>query len=265
MFQILRGGCNTRHPSSFIRHNAEGNNNWLLLIIKTAANFTLAKKTVKIKPVTAVLIAPHTPYHYFNPDGEYMDDWLHFSFPDDAFSLEGMLAGNQFFTVTETDALSFYIRQILWEKTYNCSNYSQDNIDHLMYILLNHLASAFEQPNNSNFYSPYRTRFQEIRITRQNSLYKSDNAEYFANTLGISKSHFQHLYKEFFGVSFQQDYIQMRIAYAQDLLETSDMPIEQIAEICGYTNEVHFYRQFKNSIHMSPAKYRKHFRNQLFL
>ena len=73
----------------------------------------------------------------------------------------------------------------------------------------------------------------------------SINAEDFADTLGISKSYFQHLYKEFFGVSFQQDYIQMRIAYAQDLLETSDMPMEQIAEICGYTNEVHFYRQFK--------------------
>jgi len=56
----------------------------------------------------------------------------------------------------------------------------------------------------------------------------------------------------------------MRIDYAKDLLETTDLPMEVIAENCGYNNDMHFYRQFKENTNMTPAHYRKHFRNLLF-
>ncbi len=263
MFQILRGGCNTRHPSSFFRSRPEGTNNWLVLIIKTPAQFSLNGRLTKVAPNTAIIISPQSPYEYHNPDGEYMDDWLHFSFPDDEFSIENLLSPNTFFPVKDMDSLSLYIRQMLWENTYNKSRFRSDNIDHLMHIFLNHLSTAFAQKESSNSYNSYNTKLQEIRLVMQSSLYDSKNANFFAKSLGISKSHFQHLYTMLFGISFQQDYIQMRIDYAKDLLETTDMPMEQIAEMCGYANEVHFYRQFKTYIEMTPAKYRRRFRNKM--
>lgn len=56
----------------------------------------------------------------------------------------------------------------------------------------------------------------------------------------MSTSHFQHLYSQFFGVSFQNDLIQMRISHAEKLLQTTLLSMEQIAEACGYSNSTHF-------------------------
>ena len=79
----------------------------------------------------------------------------------------------------------------------------------------------------------------------------------YAGRLGISKSYFQHLYTELFSISFQQDIIQFRMEHARYLLTTTDLTLSQIAEICGYNNEVHFYRQFKQLTSITPAQYRK--------
>ncbi|HJC22526.1 MAG TPA: AraC family transcriptional regulator [Candidatus Eisenbergiella merdavium] len=73
----------------------------------------------------------------------------------------------------------------------------------------------------------------------------------------MSVSHFQHLYSRFFGISFQNDLIRMRIDHAQTLLTTTFLSTEQIAEACGYSNSTHFFRQFKKITGVSPAKYRK--------
>ena len=64
--------------------------------------------------------------------------------------------------------------------------------------------------------------------------------------------------KKLFGVSFQQDLILMRVTRARFNLSTSNLSLSQIAELCGYNNEVHFYRQFKKLTGVTPAQYRKH-------
>lgn len=49
----------------------------------------------------------------------------------------------------------------------------------------------------------------------------------------------------------------MRVDYSKYILRTTDLPMEQICDMCGYLNEVHFYWQFKKLTGTSPAKYRK--------
>lgn len=263
MFEILRGGCNTRHPSSFFCSRPNGINNYLILIIKTPVLFTIDGHETKISPSTAIVLPPHVPYYYHNPNGEYMDDWLHFDFPEDSFRIEELLTPKVFFPVSDMELFSPYIRQLIWENTYTSSPSRESNLDHLMYVLLNHLSVAFRRKNVTDSYSFYQSKLQGIRITMQSALYNPISADDFARQIGISKSHFQHLYTQQFGIPFQQDYIQMRLNYAKDLLETTNLSIEQITEACGYSNEVHFYRQFKHFVEMTPAKYRKHFHNTM--
>lgn len=95
-----------------------------------------------------------------------------------------------------------------------------------------------------------------IRLEIANSLTEPHSIEKHAKELKISASYFQYLYKKIFGVSFQHDLIQIRINYAKYVLLTSNLPIDQIAETCGYSNEVHFYRQFKKITGTTPAKFR---------
>ena len=81
--------------------------------------------------------------------------------------------------------------------------------------------------------------------------------ELFTGKLNISRSYFQFLYKDYFGISFKKDLINMRLQYAQELLLNTTMPIEQIAFQSGYSNEIHFYRQFKAKTGLTPGEYQK--------
>ncbi|WP_408637504.1 helix-turn-helix domain-containing protein [Novisyntrophococcus fermenticellae] len=41
------------------------------------------------------------------------------------------------------------------------------------------------------------------------------------------------------------------------ILHNTDMSVEKIADICGYSSEVHLYRQFCQKTGMTPKDYRK--------
>ena len=51
-----------------------------------------------------------------------------------------------------------------------------------------------------------------------------------------------------------------RIARAQDLLESSDRPLDHIAESCGYQSAETFRSVFRARVGVSPAAYRRQFR-----
>ena len=78
-----------------------------------------------------------------------------------------------------------------------------------------------------------------------------------AKRLNISKSYVQKLYKTHFGISYMEDLIDARTSMAKQLLQTTDLQVTEIADACGYRNDVHFMRQFKDKTGMSPSEYRK--------
>ena len=79
--------------------------------------------------------------------------------------------------------------------------------------------------------------------------------------LGISRTHLQRLYKEQFSASIKDDLIHFRMNRAVQLLSHTDLRVQEIAEQCGYHNENHFMRQFKEKNGMTAMQYRKQFRN----
>ena len=105
---------------------------------------------------------------------------------------------------------------------------------------------------------PYREKLQTLRMELKNSIAQKHDIRECAGKLGVSASYFQHLYKDCFGVPFQQDLIRMRVDYTRYILTATDLPMEQVAALCGYAGTVHFYRQFKQVTGTTPAKYRKH-------
>lgn len=78
-----------------------------------------------------------------------------------------------------------------------------------------------------------------------------------AERVGMSNSGFQHFYKKMFGVGVMTDVINGRIECAKRLLSTTNLTVAEVAEQCGYRNEYHFMRQFKERIGKTPTTYRK--------
>ena len=82
------------------------------------------------------------------------------------------------------------------------------------------------------------------------------NIDDMARSVGISRSHMQRLYKQFFGTSCLEDIIESRMNRAKQLLTYTDLRIQEIAMQCGYNNESHFMRQFKSRCGMTAVQYR---------
>lgn len=257
MYQILKGGCDTRHCGSFLMQRPEGLPNYILLIIKSHCAFHIAGRHEHVTPGHAIIISPGTPYSYNSTGDAYTDDYLHFSVEDPYLFDRLYPMTNVLFPVKNTEMLTSFIRQILWEQSYAPASYRGENIDALSTVLFHHLMVSYETREKTNTSCAYSKQLQALRLQLQSSPGAPHTIREHAREMGVCESYFQHLYRDFFGISFQKDLIRLRIEYAKYILTTTDLTLEQVAELCGYTNEIHFYRQFKQLSGMTPSKYRK--------
>lgn len=72
----------------------------------------------------------------------------------------------------------------------------------------------------------------------------------------ISVSRTVHLFKEAFGKTIIQYVNEVRLEMARERILYSPMPLEHIAETCGFANYTYFHRQFRRRFGMSPKQFR---------
>lgn len=255
MFYVLIGAFNAKHPSSFYMNRPKGINNYLFLIIKCRAKITIAEETFVVEPNSALLIKPNTPYSYRSLSGEYINDWFHFDCTNELILEKSHLPFHRPIPLSNSIPFSFYLQQILWKKDNKNDQYRKNDIHMLLQVLFHNLILADQEKEHATQYSPYYNKLQTIRALIQSHPNEKISAEKIAKKLNISVSYLQHLYTIFFGTSLQKDIIHMRIEYAKNLIITSNLKLNKIAELCGYSSDVYFYRQFKSKTGMTPKEY----------
>lgn len=72
----------------------------------------------------------------------------------------------------------------------------------------------------------------------------------------LSTYHFAHLFKREVGLSFVDFLNKLRIEKAVHFLETTDLPVQQIAAQVGFSDPNYFTRKFKLYMSCSPSEYR---------
>ena len=94
---------------------------------------------------------------------------------------------------------------------------------------------------------------------------RADAVSEMAAQSGLLKRTFDRRFKAATGYS-PLNYIQaLRIEEAKQLLETTDVPVEQIGREVGYEDAASFRRLFKRIANMSPGDYRKNFQLPAFV
>lgn len=78
----------------------------------------------------------------------------------------------------------------------------------------------------------------------------------------FSHSHLCRIFKQYMNVSPHQYITSLRMNYAFDLVTSSDMPFENIAESIGYASFSHFSHKFKDTYRKTPANMRKLYKNR---
>lgn len=81
--------------------------------------------------------------------------------------------------------------------------------------------------------------------------------EQMARQAGMALSTLRRRFKQATGVALHEYALQTRIARARSLLGETDLPIKAIAERMGYRDVYFFTRQFRQSVGVPPAAYRR--------
>ena len=111
---------------------------------------------------------------------------------------------------------------------------------------------------------------QEVEATKEHDYYIHEAMIYIqqndqrelsvdevANFCKLNRNYFSRRFKELVGCTPQEFLIQQRLTNAAELLKITDQPIKNIADQCGYPNQLHFSQAFKKYYGLSPREWRK--------
>ena len=103
--------------------------------------------------------------------------------------------------------------------------------------------------------------YQEERIDKISKLILENPAKRWtvneiAQRFNLSPNHLTRLFSRIKGISPMAYAIQCRLDMAKSFLLSTSYPINQISELCGYTDIYFFSRQFKQNVGVPPVKFR---------
>ncbi len=252
-------GYNHKHDETFHIDRPEGTGDWLMLIIKSPVRFKIEDKDIHAPACSFIIYEPGYPQFYYADSSVYYDDWLHFVPDENEIQLMKSLniPLNNPVSVSEVTDISSIVRNMCFEH-YSTNKNRRQSVD-MYFRLLLYKMNEKTLTIFSSIKSTERPYFQKLLWIRE-SIYRWPGRDYsiddMARELSLSRSRFQHIYTDTFGISVNKDIINSRIEKAAELLRNSDMPITEIANIVGYSSIQYFTRQFKNELGITPVQYR---------
>ncbi len=74
--------------------------------------------------------------------------------------------------------------------------------------------------------------------------------------VNLSQNYFATLFKTMLGINYIDYLVRVRVEHACELLKTTDLPLQQISQKCGFGDITYFNRCFKKNIGMPPRQWR---------
>lgn len=124
-------------------------------------------------------------------------------------------------------------------------------------LLIKASENGFNREIMQSAADPHYSSLIELRERVYRNPQMKWNVDTMAAAVNMSRSYFQHIYRELFGVSCMTDVINGKIEKAKEILSETGCTVSQVAAMCGYDNEEHFMRQFKKIVGVTPTGYRK--------
>lgn len=113
-------------------------------------------------------------------------------------------------------------------------------------------------PYHLNEYSKKNVSLvSSVKNEFENNYFNEFDLENIAKRYNVSVSTLTHTFKRIVGVSAFEYLLSCRMTAAKKLLTKGDMPIGEIVEACGFTDNSNFSRTFKKLNGISPTDFRK--------
>ncbi len=92
------------------------------------------------------------------------------------------------------------------------------------------------------------------------SIAKNPEMQQVANSLGLSLSIFKRVFKETYGISFYEYYLNKKMNYAAELLQKG-LRGGLVSEMIGYSQPIKFTKMFKKHFGITPKQYQLQYKN----
>lgn len=261
--KINRIGYNHCHDSDFNINRPDGSGDYLAILLKSSAIFTFNGNDIAVRKNSAIIFQKGTAQNYRSDGGEFANDWFHFSLDSDDLVLFSALdiPFDKVVEIGDLGALSLLVKSMSYEH-YSANLYKTDSEELYMKLFFIKLSERLQTSAVKNSSSNIYDKMSMIRAQIYDMPQNDWNIEWLAHQITMSKSSFEHNYKKIFGISPMNEVIASRIEHAKSLLSSTDLPVKQIAKMCGYKSDIHFMRQFKAKMHMTPSEYRGRVKKQ---
>lgn len=140
--------------------------------------------------------------------------------------------------------------------------YAQAALQFLVVHLLRHHAAIRQEPVVPAG-GLTRRQLQRVTAFAQAHLDEAITLEDLAQQAGYSPYHFARLFRQATGESPYQFVLRQRVARAQQLLIESRSPLIEIAGACGFANQSHMTRIFRQQLGVTPRAYRRMVENSV--
>jgi AraC family transcriptional regulator of arabinose operon len=259
-FEFHVAGYNVVHDNGVNIDRPDGSGDYLFLYLKSNVTILTAEGEVSTQEPSFLLYEKGFPQKYYDETGPFVNDWMHFQGNGvKEFFTRLDIPVNQIMVLQDATQISFMLQDICTESRQQ-GKFHKEILDYKMKVMFYKFSDLYhEEIKFSDKLNRYRRAFHEVR-NRIYSYAPGGNATKvsdIAESLNLSTSYFQHIYKKLFGVSVMNDIIKSRIEYACYLLASNSDSISEIAFQCGYENKEHFTRQFKDITGYTPRQYRE--------
>ncbi|MDD3251066.1 MAG: AraC family transcriptional regulator [Lachnospiraceae bacterium] len=142
------------------------------------------------------------------------------------------------------------------------SNTEQANLDLLLLQLYAQLSGEMEKKEQQQEHDERETGpVGEIIHYIHENLDEELNMEKLAEEHGISSRYVRRFFKEQIGMGSNEYINMLRLGKAKQLLCNPNYTITQVALMSGFTSSQYFCRVFRRQMNVSPAEYRKSWRD----
>lgn len=247
-------GCHMSH-SRFTSQNPIGREDFYLQYL-TEGELEISNERI-MRPGSAILYFPHTPYIYRAVTDDISYYWVHFSgscaeeiVSECGFENSGLMSPGQneaLFEDFEAIFRDFIVRGALFELS----------LAQKLLKLLHELAViCHNDPNEAPISSRSERLVAQVIATMHRSYNRELSIRELAQSVYISEGYLRALFNEKLGVSPKKYLTSIRISAAKRLLTHTTMSIEQIAQEIGIGDPLYFSQLFRKNTGRSPSEYR---------
>ena len=99
--------------------------------------------------------------------------------------------------------------------------------------------------------------FRKLRLEMLTNYAEPWDTTELCKKVSLEKSQFYSCYQKFFQSTPHADLLQIRMDKAKNLLTNEALTVQQIAQMCGFSDFSHFSRYFRKQVECSPLQWRR--------